>query len=55
MVNQTPEQIARDAIDRKLEQAGWLVQNYRGVRYQLWRMAAAALDQNRSLLAQREQ
>ncbi|WLQ14238.1 type I restriction-modification enzyme R subunit C-terminal domain-containing protein [Hahella aquimaris] len=29
MVNQTPEQVARDAIDTKLEQAGWLIQNYR--------------------------
>jgi len=26
-LNQTPEQIARDNIDRQLEQAGWVVQN----------------------------
>lgn len=27
MVNQTPEQIARDNIDSKLIEAGWLVQS----------------------------
>ena len=26
-LNQTPEQIARDNIDRQLQQAGWSVQN----------------------------
>ena len=31
MVNQTPEQQARDIIDTKLEQAGWLIQNYREI------------------------
>lgn len=29
MVNQHPEQLARDKIDQKLIQAGWLVQDYR--------------------------
>jgi type I restriction enzyme R subunit len=31
MVNQHPEQLARDKIDKKLVQAGWLVQDYRKV------------------------
>jgi type I restriction enzyme R subunit len=31
MVNQTPEQLARDTIDKRLEQAGWLIQNYREI------------------------
>jgi len=31
MVNQTPEQIARDSIDKKLQQAGWLIQDYRQI------------------------
>ena len=31
MVNQTPEQLARNNIDQKLEQAGWQVQNYRDI------------------------
>lgn len=31
MVNQTPEQIARDSIDKKLEHAGWLIQKYRDI------------------------
>lgn len=31
MTNQTPEQIARDIIDKKLRQAGWLVQDYRQI------------------------
>lgn len=31
MVNQTPEQQARDIIDSKLEKAGWIVQNYREI------------------------
>jgi type I site-specific restriction endonuclease len=29
MPNLTPEQKAREKIDRQLEQAGWLVQSYR--------------------------
>ena len=29
MVNQHPEQLARDKIDHKLREAGWLVQDYR--------------------------
>ncbi len=31
MVNQHPEQIARDAIDQRLEQAGWKVQPYKRI------------------------
>lgn len=31
MVNQTPEQQARDVIDEKLMQAGWLIQDYREI------------------------
>lgn len=31
MVNQTPEQQARDSIDEKLKQAGWLIQDYREI------------------------
>ncbi|MGI9278985.1 MAG: DEAD/DEAH box helicase family protein [Endozoicomonas sp.] len=30
-MNKAPEQQARDSIDKKLEQAGWLVQNYREI------------------------
>lgn len=31
MANQNPEQLARDAIDRMLEQAGWVVQDFRQI------------------------
>ena len=31
MVNQTPEQLARDIIDDRLIQAGWIIQNYRKI------------------------
>ena len=27
MLNQTPEQIARDNIDRQLNDCGWIIQN----------------------------
>ncbi len=33
MVNQTPEQQARDTIDTQLEQAGWVVQNKRAIDF----------------------
>lgn len=33
MVNQSPEQIARDKIDNMLEQAGWVVQSRNKVNF----------------------
>ena len=33
IANQTPEQVARDVIDRKLQQAGWIIQNNKRIDF----------------------